>query len=74
MNLQEIKREALHLPEDERAELAQSLLLSLDSPTEQEISEDWLLEASHRARELDEGHVQPIPAEEVRRKAKSLLR
>jgi putative addiction module component (TIGR02574 family) len=74
MNLQEIKREALHLPEDERAELAQSLLLSLDSPTEQEISEDWLLEASRRARELDEGLVQPVPAEEVRRKAKSLLR
>jgi putative addiction module component (TIGR02574 family) len=74
MNLQEIKREALHLPEDERAELAQSLLLSLDSPTEQEFSEDWLLEANRRARELDEGLVQPVPAEEVRRKAKSLLR
>ena len=74
MNLQEIEREALHLPEDERAELAQSLLLSLDSPTEHEISEAWLVEVSRRARELDEGLVQPVPAEEVRRKAKSLLR
>jgi len=74
MNLQEIEREALHLPEHERAELAQSLLLSLDSPTEKEISENWLVEASRRARELDEGLVQPVPAEEVRRKAKSLLR
>lgn len=74
MNLQEIEREALHLPEDERAELAQSLLLSLDSPSEQEISEDWLAEAGRRAGELDEGLVQPVSAEDVRRKAKSLLR
>jgi putative addiction module component (TIGR02574 family) len=74
MNLQEIEREALHLSEAERAELAQRLLLSLDSPTEQEISEAWLVEAGRRARELDEGLVEPVPAEEVRRKAKSLLR
>jgi putative addiction module component (TIGR02574 family) len=74
MNLQEIEREALHLPEDERAELAQSLLLSLDSPSEQEISEDWLVEAGRRAREIDDGLVQPVSAEDVRRKAKSLLR
>jgi putative addiction module component (TIGR02574 family) len=74
MKLEEIKREALHLSEEERAELAQRLLLSLDSPTEQEISEDWLVEASRRARELDEGLVEPVPAGEVRRRAKSLLR
>lgn len=74
MKIQEIEREALHLSEDERAELAQRLLLSLDSPTEQQISEDWLVEASRRARELDEGLVQPVPSEEVRRKAQSLLR
>jgi putative addiction module component (TIGR02574 family) len=74
MNLQEIEREALHLPEGEREKLAQSLLLSLESPTEQEFSEDWLVEASRRARELDEGLAQHVPAEEVRRKAKSLLR
>lgn len=74
MNLQEIEREALHLSENERAELAQRLLLSLDSPSEEEISEDWLLEAARRAQELDEGIVQPVPAEEARRKALSLLR
>ena len=74
MNLQEIEREALHLSEEERAELAQKLLLSLDTPTEAEIAEDWLLEADRRARELDAGLVEAIPAEEVRRKAMSLLR
>lgn len=74
MNLPEIEREALHLSENERAELAQKLLLSLDSPSEREISEDWLAEADRRARDLDEGLVQPVSAEEVRRKAMSLLR
>jgi len=72
--LSEIEREALRLSEEERGELAQKLLLSLDSPSETEISEAWLAEANRRARELDEGLVLPIPAEEVRKKAMSLLR
>lgn len=74
MNMKQIEDEALHLPEEERAELAQKLLLSLDLPTVEEIEQDWLVEAHRRARELDEGIVQPIPAEEVRKKARALLR
>ncbi len=74
MKLKQIEDEVLHLTEDERAELAQKLLISLDAPSEGEIAEDWLVEAKLRARELDEGIVQPIPAEEVRRKAQALLR
>ena len=74
MKLKQIEDAALHLSEDERAELAQKLLISLDSPSEDEIEEDWLREAKRRAKDLDEGIVQPIPAEEVRRKAQALLR
>lgn len=74
MNLKQIEDEALHLSEEERAELAQKLLLSLDAPTVEEIEQDWLVEAHRRARELDEGIVQPIPAEEVRKKARALLK
>ena len=74
MNLKQIEDEAFHLPEEERAELAQKLLLSIDSPSESEIATDWLLEAKRRAKELDEGIVQPISAEEVRCKAQALLR
>ncbi len=74
MNLKQIEDEALHLSEEERAALAQKLLLSLDAPTMDEIEEDWLMEARRRARELDEGIVQPISAEEVRKKARALLR
>ena len=39
MNLKQIEDEALHLSEEERAELAQKLLLSLDAPTIAEIEE-----------------------------------
>lgn len=74
MTVKQIEKKALHLSEEERAELAQKLLLSLDSSSEDEILNDWLVEAHQRAKELDEGIVQPIPAEEVRQKALSLLR
>jgi hypothetical protein len=59
---------------EERAESAQKLRVSLDTPTIKEIEADWLLEARRRAMELDEGTVQPIPAEEVRKSARALLR
>ncbi len=74
MKYKQIEEEALHLPEEERAEFAQKLLLSLDTPSEGEIAEEWLVEAQRRACELDAGIVQPIPADEVRRKAEALLR
>ena len=73
MNLKQIKDEALHLPEEERAAIAQKSLLSLDLPSQEEVEADWLIEACRRAQELEEGIVQPIPAEEVRRKAQVVL-
>jgi len=40
MNLKQTEDKALHLTENERAELAQKLLISLDVPTTEEIEED----------------------------------
>ena len=74
MSTKTLQEAALELPPDERAELAQKLLLSLDDPSEDELAEAWLSEAKRRAGELERGEVQPIDAEEVRRKARSLLR
>lgn len=74
MNLKQIEDVALHLPQDDRAKLAHRLLLSLEEAAENEIAQEWLKEAQRRARELDEGIVQPVPADEVRRKARALLR
>ena len=64
----------LELPLEERADLVQRLLLSLDDPSDDEIAETWLSEAERRAGEIDRGEVQPVSAEEVRRKARALLR
>ena len=74
MDPQTIEHEALSLPQEDRAKLAQKLLLSLDPLSEGELNQTWLIEADRRARELDNGDVQPISAEEVRRKARALLR
>ena len=52
MNLKQIEGEALNLSEEERAELAQKLLLSLEMLSEEELEKDWLIEAQRRAREL----------------------
>lgn len=41
--------------------------------SEPEIEEAWFDEAERRAAEIDQG-LQPIPAEEVSRKARTLLR
>ena len=74
MKLKQIEVEAMQLRDDERTELAQKLLISLDSPSQDEVAADWLHEAKRRARQLDEGIVQAIPAAEVLRKAQALLR
>jgi len=74
MNPATIEQEALHLPALERAKLAHKLLLSLDDMSEPEIEEAWLDEAERRAAEIDQGLVQLIPAEEVSRKARALLK
>ena len=74
MDFNTVEREAFLLPTEERARLAQKLLLSLDGLSEEEIDQLWLAEVSRRARELDRGEAQPVAAEEVMRKAKALLR
>lgn len=74
MSTKTLQEAVLELPPDERAELAQRLLVSLDDPSEEELAEIWLSEARRRAGELDRREVQSIPAEEVRHKARALLR
>lgn len=74
MNLEIIRHEALSLPPQERAQLAEQLLSSLDTLSEVEIEQLWFQEAARRATEMDQGLVQRIPAEVVRREAMALLK
>ena len=74
MDLQKIEDEALHLPKEERAQLVQRLVLSLEAPSREELRSDWLLEARRRAQELDDGSVQAVSSEDVMRKARALIK
>ena len=74
MNLQKIEDEALHLPKEERARLIQKLVLSLESPSKEELKSVWLLEARRRAQELDDGSVQAVSSEDVMEKARALIK
>ena len=74
MTMETIEEAALHLPAQQRAELAHKLLLSLDPQNEAEISDAWRNVAQRRAADLDEGHATALPAEVVRAAAQALLK
>jgi len=67
-------REALLLPPQDRAQLAEQLLSNLDVLTETEIEQLWCQEAARRANEMDKGLVERIPAEAVYHEALALLK
>jgi putative addiction module component (TIGR02574 family) len=74
MEFEAIENEALALGPEERARLARKLFLSLETGNPMDYREEWLAEAQKRAMELDRGDVAPVPAEDVFRKARALLR
>jgi len=65
MQPDEVTRQAMALTLQERAELAQRLLLSLDEAPESEIEQRWIEEAERRLDEYRKGAVRAIPAAEV---------
>jgi putative addiction module component (TIGR02574 family) len=73
MNTETIEETALHLPMQQRAELAHKLLLSLEDESEDEIAEAWRIEALRRSAEIDSGTVETISAEDARREVRKLL-
>lgn len=73
MNRQTIEQEALHLPVEDRALLAEKLLLSLDNLSKQEAEKLWAIEAQRRAAEINNGAVQLVSAEEVERRIQAIL-
>ncbi len=74
---QELLREALALPPEERADVAAELLASLDEaePADAaDVEAAWAAEIERRARRVLAGESAGIPWEEVRRRAESALR
>ncbi|MGA3325618.1 MAG: addiction module protein [Terriglobia bacterium] len=61
----EVLEEALSLPPDERAELAERLLTSLDASHDRRVDELWAQEAEDRLDAFERGEIEAVPAREV---------
>jgi putative addiction module component (TIGR02574 family) len=62
---------ALSLPADDRAELAERLISSLDKKYQAELEAAWNVEIERRFDEIERGDVQLIPGDEALRMFKS---
>jgi putative addiction module component (TIGR02574 family) len=65
---QELLDTALRLPDKDRADLAASLIESLDEPFDSDVQSAWAEEIQRRVAELDSGAISAVPWEEARRK------
>ncbi|HVF59488.1 MAG TPA: addiction module protein [Thermoanaerobaculia bacterium] len=61
-----VLKEALALPEEDRADIAGALLESIEPDSEAEVEAAWRQEVAARVAALDAGEVETIPWEEVR--------
>ncbi len=64
---EEVLEAAMALSDEERAEVAARLQESLGGFATPQIAAEWDAEIAARLKEIDEGSVQMIPAEEVHR-------
>ena len=71
--LEKLRSEALSLPEAERAELAHSLVISLDGPADQDAEKAWDAEIQRRLAEIDSGTAELIDREELRRRMRERM-
>ena len=63
--VEQIAKDALSLPPEARALLADKLVASLDTTALSRIDQAWLSEAKRRQQEIRSGTVQTIPANEA---------
>jgi putative addiction module component (TIGR02574 family) len=69
----EVLKKALSLSEEERAELAGSLIESLDATVDEAAEAAWNQEIARRMEDLDSGKAKTIPWKEVRSRISSKL-
>ena len=71
---QQVLREALLLPPKARADIAGTLLRSLDAREDPNVEEAWAAEVERRVVEVDSGTVKLVPWDRVRRRLRTGLR
>ena len=73
-DIDELLKKAMALPPEARADLASSLIDSLDQTVDEDVEAAWQQEIARRMDELDSGKVKTIPWTEVQRRGQELLR
>jgi putative addiction module component (TIGR02574 family) len=71
--IEELLKKAMALPPAARADLASSLIDSLDQTVDDDVEAAWQQEIAHRVEELESGKVKTIPWTEVRGRGQELL-
>ena len=71
---QRVLREALHLPPKARADIAGTLLRSLNFKEEEGVDEAWAAEVTRRIAEIDAGRVKLVSWQRARRSLRAGLR
>jgi putative addiction module component (TIGR02574 family) len=70
----EIVNAVKRLPEQDRLQIVQEILASLEPATDKDVDAAWATEIERRSREIKEGSVQPIPWKEVKLSARKRVR
>ncbi|MGH8659872.1 MAG: addiction module protein [Gammaproteobacteria bacterium] len=74
LSVHEIEKEIHALSTEDKTTLLRALIADLDDEVDENIEQLWLEEAQRRYRELEEGLVKAVPAEEVFRRARAKLK
>ena len=72
--VEELAKEAMSLPSELRAQLADLLVESLEGDDIGEIQDAWIAEAKRRRDEVRSGKVETIPGEEALRRVRDSIR
>jgi putative addiction module component (TIGR02574 family) len=71
--MERLLKEALGLPEADRAEMARNLVRSLDGPADVTAAEEWDQEIGRRIEQIDAGTAQTIDRKEFSRRLKERI-
>ena len=72
--IERLAQQALKLPSESRAKLADLLVESLDVEELGEVDRSWMAEAKRRRDEVRDGRVKTIPGDRARRRVRDSLR
>ena len=72
-DIQMLENQALNLSFDARMRLTEKLIISLDTSSEEDNLQFWIIEAEKRLKSLREGKAVEIPAEDAFRQARAAI-